>query len=176
MATDFGVIALRWLALPVVLAACSGKDPYNPGTPLGTYRVKAALTQQTCGGELPNPWEFDVKINRDGQTLYWIQGSLPVSGRLDAKALASFQSTSDVTVRAADRTRAACVVRRDDALNAQFPGAEDFTSFGGKLSYSYAPEDGSDCLDQLGTTFAALPCVVAYSVTASRTAAPDAGN
>ena len=168
-------MSLRWLAFALSAAACAGKSPYSPGTPLGTYHVTGALSQQTCGGQLPSPWEFDIKLNQEGRTIYWIQGSVPVAATLSATNLASFSSTAEITVRDADRTRGACVVRRDDALAAQFPAGIDLGSFGGSLSYSYTPREGADCLDQLGATFAALPCVVAYSVTATRTQSPDGG-
>ena len=71
-------VLLALLALP----ACSGKDPYNPGTPLGTFHVTANLTQSSCG-PVPDPWEFDVRLSHEGTTLFWVQGGAPISGIVD---------------------------------------------------------------------------------------------
>ena len=56
--------AFTVLAGAFVATACFGKDPTNPGVEVGTFHVKASLTASTCG-QPPNPWEFDVRINRD---------------------------------------------------------------------------------------------------------------
>lgn len=179
----------RAFALSLLLLACGlgkGKDPYNPGTPLGTFHVTGKLTQSQCGGDLPNPWEFDVKLGRDQSTLYWIQGSVPVQGTLDASGHLSMTDASSTMIHGASKNQGACSITRTDTLNAALPGAtadagavvdeSDVTSFSGALSYAYTIDDGSDCADQIGTTFAALPCIVAYDVTATRTIAPDAGS
>src|SRR5215472_19044405 len=74
-----GVRAVRFafLALPVLaIASCSGKDPLNPGTPIGTFRVDGKLVSNACGAaeSAPDPWEFDVKLSRDHGTVYLVQG------------------------------------------------------------------------------------------------------
>ena len=168
-----------------VASACSGKDPYNPGTPLGTFHVNAKLTATTCGA-VPDPWEFDVKLAHEDATLYWIQGGAPVSGTMDRTARATLKTTDSRELRAADaRTkRAACVVIRDDVLDVALGGERadqplatvaDATRFNGKLTYRFSPMQGSECSDQTldqGGDFAALPCEVSYDLAAAQTVKP----
>jgi hypothetical protein len=166
------------LALPLVLAACfGGKDPYNPGTPLGTYHVDAKLSDDSCGPSAgaPSDWPFDVKLSRDGSTLYWVQGGLPVQGTLDSSGRATMKSSDTRSIHDADSKAglAACSMTRDDALEMTL--APDEGGFTGTLSYTFSQADGSDCSDQLtssGGSFAALPCTTKYALTATRTALP----
>jgi hypothetical protein len=165
----------RLLGALVALLACSaGRDPLNPGTPLGTYQVDATLTQSSCGGDPPNPWQFDVKLSYDKSTLYWVQGGPPVQGTLDSSGHVTLTDSSSTELHPASQTQGACSVTRTDTLAATFPDG-GVTSFAGALSYGYTIDDGSDCLDEIGTTFATLPCSIAYTVTATRTLAPDGG-
>ncbi|MBX3208805.1 MAG: hypothetical protein KF764_27480 [Labilithrix sp.] len=167
-----------------LVAACSGKDPYSPGTKLGTFHVTAALTHTSCGAT-PNPWEFDVRLNHDGSTLYWIQGGAPIEGRVDGAARAQLEAEIVEEVRAADaRTkRDACAIARTDVLALTLRGADAqptsdpslATSFGGGLAFTFAPTSGSDCSDQLTTAggdFEALPCEVHYDVSGTFKSAP----
>lgn len=171
-----------WGALVVLLGAsasagCSGKDPYSPGTKLGVYRVDAKLTSSTCGA-VPDPWQFDVRLNHDGSTLYWIQGGAPIQGRVDTNASALFEATVTNELRAADTKtrRAACSVARNDTLAITIVAADAkpnpdpavMKSFVGSLVYDFVPLDGSDCSDQLTATggdFDILPCSVRYELT-----------
>lgn len=169
-----------------VAAACSGKDPYNPGTPLGTFHVSAKLTASTCGA-VPDPWEFDVKLAHDQSTLYWIQGGAPVSGEMDATARTQMKSTDSRELRAADAKKKipGCVVTRDDILEVALSGDKpeaplttvaEATRFTGKLTYRFSPMQGSECSDQTldqGGDFAALPCDVSYDLTATQTKKPQ---
>lgn len=172
--------ALRSLAAAAsvlsLVAACSGKDPYSPGTKLGTFHVTAALTHTSCGAT-PNPWEFDVKLNHEGSTLYWIQGGVPIEGRVDAAARAQLEAEIVEEVRAADprAKRDACAIARTDVLALTLLGADAAptsdpslaTAFDGKLVFTFAPTAESDCSDQVTTAgggFDALPCEVHYDV------------
>jgi hypothetical protein len=167
-----------------LVVACSGKDPYSPGTKLGTFHVSAKLTQTTCGS-VPNPWEFDVRINHDGPTLYWIQGGAPIQGRVDATARTQLHAQVVQEVRRADqKTRtASCSIARTDVLAVTLVGADGkpttdpalMTSFGGDLIYAFTPTEGSACDDQLATVggdFDALPCEVHYDLSGVATASP----
>jgi hypothetical protein len=175
------------LALAVFLsAACSGKDPYNPGTPLGTFHVSAKLTSSTCG-EVPNPWEFDVKLAHEESTLFWIQGGAPVAGTMDHSARATLKTTDSRELRPANaKTKMpACVVIRDDVLDVALGGEKpevpltivgEATRFDGKLTYRFSPMQGSECSDQTldqGGDFAVLPCDVSYDLTAAQTKKPQ---
>lgn len=179
------VVATVAAALSATCAGCSGKDPLNPGTKLGTFRVRASLTRSTCG-PTPNPWAFEVRLAHDGPTLYWIQGGAPVQGPIDSNAKALFETEAVHDVRAADpkRKQAACSIARSDALAITLLGADGkpvadpalTSSFSGSLVYAFAPTEGSDCSDQLtafGGGFESLPCAVAYGVAGTLERAPE---
>lgn len=168
-----------------VATACLGTDPTNPGVEVGTFHVKASLTASTCG-QPPNPWEFDVRINRDGSTLYWIQGTLPIAGEVDRMARTKLDTSVTSQLRPADEAKklAACEVQRKDMLDVllatedQKPAVDpaDVHSFEGQLRYEFAPTDDSQCDDQLtarGGGYDALPCVVQYDVAGLLTKKPD---
>ena len=169
-------LALATAASLALAGGCSGKDLRNPGTPLGVFHVVGKLTTNGCvaAGGAPDPWEFDVKLNRDVTTLYWIQGDLPVQGRLDAKHHALMQSSATTQVRAADAKAKTngCAMTRNDSLDATLASADPVTSFTGTLTYSFTPTADSDCSDQLavaGGSWANLPCDMGYTLTATKT-------
>jgi hypothetical protein len=169
----FGFVAL-------LLGACTGKDPYRPGTAIGTFHVEAKRAANSCGSSAvpPDPWKFDVRLSRDHATLYWVQGGLPVSGPLDeAKPdapKATMKSSDTRTVRAADPKRGlgACALTRDDTLEATLArgaGAEaDFETFTGTLAYRFVPTQDSDCADAIvgpgGDGFEELPCEIRFDL------------
>jgi hypothetical protein len=164
------------VAFVAAAAACTGKDPYHPGTKLGTFHVTAKLASSTCGAT-PNPWEFDVRLHHEGTTLYWVQGGAPIEGQVDGHAHARLEAETLHDVRPADRKQAACAMARKDVLEvALVDGASQPTrdpsltaAFDGTLVYSFAPTQGSECDDQLAAVkeggFEALPCVVRYTLT-----------
>jgi len=172
------VSGLAFLPLTVAVGiGCSGKDPYNPGQAIGVFHVTGKLTSNGCAGPggAPDPWEFDVKLNRDGATLYWIQGGLPVQGRLDASNHALLQSSGTTQITAADAKNnvSGCSLTRTDSLDATLGTDTPVTTFSGALSYSFTPTSDSDCSAQLavaGGGWAALPCDIAYTITATKTA------
>lgn len=163
---------------------CTGKDPFNPGTKLGTFHVSAKLSKTTCGAA-PDPWEFDVRLNYDGSTLYWIQGGVPIQGPIDTNARTEMTTEILQEIRAADSNtrRAACSVSRTDRLVVMLSGADSkptsepaaLATFAGSLGYTFAPTEGSDCTDQLapsGGDFDALPCEMQYELSGTRTSTP----
>lgn len=165
-------------------AGCTGKDPFSPGTKLGTFHVSAKLTQTTCG-RTPDPWEFDVRLSHEGSTLYWVQGGAPVQGWVEASAMVRLKSETSYSLRAADprAKRAPCATVRSDDLvvtlasadSKPTPDPDQVVSFSGTLVYAFAPTEGSDCTDQLASTgggFEALPCAVHYEVTGALTSPP----
>ena len=164
------------LAVLGLALACSGKDRYRPGEALGTFRVDAALTANTCSapGDVPNPWSFPVDLGRDPGVLYWIQGGAPVSGRLDSSGHATMSVVGTTEVRATTAKVVGCTISRTDAFDGTIAATGEVTEFTGKLAYTYAVVDG-DCQDQIaanGGGFAALPCTIGYDVKGTRTAAP----
>jgi len=176
-----------FIAVAAIAIACSGKNPYDPGEAVGTFHVTAKLTQSTCG-QPPNPWEFDVRVNREGSTLYWIQGAYPIAGEVDAKAHTTLKASVTEVARAADERRklAACSIARTDVLDMVLADGDakpaidpaNVKSFAGMMSYTFSPTEGSTCDDQLtqaGGGYDALPCVVQYQLTATLTK-PAAAN
>jgi len=168
---------LRRVVVALALAACSGTDPFSPGSKLGTFRVAAKLTSSTCGA-VPDPWEFDVRLNHDGQTLFWVQGGAPIQGTVAADATTRLSAESLHDVRPADRKRAACAMARKDVLDVVLVDAASrptrdpalAATFRGTLAYTFAPTQGSECDDQLvsvGGGFQALPCEVSYTLVGS---------
>jgi hypothetical protein len=159
-----------------LVAACSGKDPYNPGTPIGTYHVVAHVTSNECGQGIgvTDPWEFDIRLAVDPHTLYWVQGGPAVSGTL-ASSHATLASSDTRIIHQADARAGLgfCSITRSDGVDVTL--APDQSSFTGSLAYTFTPTDGSDCSDQVsgsGGTFAALPCATKLSLTGTRTQAP----
>ena len=175
-----GAALLAFASVP----ACSGKDPYSPGTKLGTFHVTATLTHTSCG-PTPNPWEFDVRLNHEGSTLYWIQGGAPIQGQVDTTARTQLEAEVVQEVRKADERakREACTIARTDVLALTLADADAkptsdpalMQSFSGSLVYTFAPVSGSDCSDQTtvsGGDFDALPCEVHYDLSGAFAAAP----
>lgn len=175
-ALRFGLVVLMSTISAGSVAGCTGKDPFNPGESLGTFRVTGALVSSTCG-PTPNPWEFDVKLRHDAvTTLYWVQGGAPISGKLDPMARSTMKATEMRSVRPADAKtkRAACNLTREDNLDlvlspvtTPVTDVKTATTFKGTLKYKFAPTQGSECEDQLldtGGDFATLPCEVSYEI------------
>ena len=167
------------IGVALLVAACLGKDPYNPGMPLGTFHVVGKLQSNSCGGTAPDPWEFDVKLSRDKATLYWIQGGVPVQGTLDTKAHTTMISQGTTVVRDVDAALGKCALTRSDLLDTTLTtdpsDPNGASAFVGTLAYTFGQTDDSDCSDQLtmaGGGFDALPCTARYSITGTRTVLP----
>jgi hypothetical protein len=177
-----GSRALVPIAAIAAAAGCTGKDPYSPGTKLGTFHVTAKLTHTSCGAT-PDPWEFDIRLNHEGSTLYWVYGDAPpIHGRVDESAQTQLEAQIVQEVRPADAKtkRDACTIARTDTLaialtSSDAKPATDLalaTSFVGGLVYTFAPLAGSECSDQLagsGGDFDALPCEVRYDLNGTLT-------
>ncbi len=169
--------ALAWvLALGAASTACIGTDRYNPGERLGTYAVTGKLSSTTCN-PAPDPWTFDVKLNRQGDTIHWVQGSVPVSGLLQgSNVVLKTSALYEMRPPDAKKKLPGCQIVRTDTLDMSLtpdPAVENGVSaFSGTLSYSFAPTADSDCTDQLvasGGDMQTLPCELKYSLTGART-------
>jgi hypothetical protein len=163
------------IVMALALVAC-GKDPYNPGEGIGVFHVTATLVSSTCG-TTPNPWEFDVKLRHDAQTLYWVQGGAPVQGTVDSSAHTTMTDANSTTLREANDQKKipSCVVVRTDSLDVVLdksdPAAAD--ALNGTIGYRFDVPNGSDCSDQTtasGGDFDALPCEVHYTMAAKKSA------
>ena len=156
-----------------------GQDAHEPGDRLGTYHVTGALMNDSCHaavlGVTPT-WAFDVKLSRQDDTLYWLNGEEAIPGTIaaDGKSF-DFVSGVPVTLEAAQGVHPGCVIDRSDAGNGELSSStSDVKSFSINLSFAYTEEGGTQCAGFVGVEggFASLPCTVSFAMTADRTALP----
>ncbi len=156
-----------------MVAACTGKDPYNPGTPIGSFHVVSTLTASSCGNA-PNPWEFDVKLASEHNTLYWKTGDAPVAGTMDPTSHVSMSASTTATLIAPNpkTNPTGCTLGRTDSVEMALTGTP-ITAFTGTLSYTFEPANNTDCSAAIGTDgYAALPCSVSYTIVGAKTETP----
>lgn len=148
------------------------------GDDLGGFHVVATLEETSCGpGALGSTelWEFDVRLARDGSTLYWQNGEEPVSGRVVGETAFSFDSRSVVEVAPRRGAAPGCSITRLDSATGKLAGSgSDVRSFDGSLAYGYVPAQDSDCTSMMGVEggFEQLPCEIRYSMEGTRTEGP----
>jgi hypothetical protein len=158
--------------LALGLVSCSGNP--LPGSPLGTYKVVAKQTANTCGLGAPDPWIFSVQLSRKDSTLYWswMDGSPMMSGPLDAQAQATLRTSRTGNVDGSDAgALGPCTLKREDDLEILLGQGDPPSAFSGTVGYSFSVPSGSDCRDQLssaGGPYQALPCTVSYRATATQ--------
>ncbi len=174
---------LHALAGALVLAAfgCGdGRvDPHHPGTDLGTFRVDATRTANTCGdsalGGAPATWSFELRLRRDEGAMYWDNGVEVIPGALGADGQSfSFDTGIVVDMRAEGSVGLPpCSIARHDRASGTLDAEDD--AFTGSLAYDFAATQGSDCTDLVTSempSFAALPCSMKYDLEAKRSVAP----
>jgi hypothetical protein len=175
-----GVLVLA-LALPLAgCGALGNKDLDVPGTSLGSYHVVGHLTDSTCGpGALGSTslWDFDVKLSRDGNVLYWLNGQDAIPGEIATDGTSfGFQTTVTVQAQAAGQGQAGCSVTRTDSAQGELDveGQTDVPAFTGTLDFGYAADAAADCSSLVGVQggLATLPCDMSYSLSAQRTSGP----
>lgn len=158
-----------------------GQDAYEPGDRLGTFHATGNLTNDTCQAPVlgvTSQWQFDVKLSREANTIYWLNGEEAIPGTIASDGTSfAFQSGVDVTLQAAQGAQAGCVILRSDTASGVLSSSStDVSSFAIGMSFGYSIETGSECAGWVGVQggFAALPCMVSYNLTAERTALPTA--
>jgi hypothetical protein len=142
-----------------------------PGSTLGTYEVRAKLTSDSCGGA-PDPWVFSVMLTQESTTLYWnwLDASPILSGPVVGGhvTLTGFQLDN---VDATDAGMGPCDLQRNDDLEVTLGSQSPPPSFSGTIAYSFAPQEGASCADQLvasGGMYDRLPCTISYTMTGTR--------
>lgn len=165
--------------IATALAGCLefGKvdDAKVPGDLLGMYAVTGELEETTCGeGALgaSDQWQFEVKLSRTEQDLYWHNGREAIVGSIgpDGRSFA-FQTRIEVEAVPASRGRAACRVARDDSASGRLSATgPDVESFDGSLEFRFRALQGTDCALWLGSEGApaTLPCAMKYALSAER--------
>jgi hypothetical protein len=152
------------------------EDPRSPGEVLGFYAVAGGLSADSCGAEVlgaPSAWSFEVKLSRDGSTLYWLNGREGIVGEIDDAGGFSFETRIDVPLgemRSADK---GCVIERRDVAKGELTKSEGEIAL--KLSYAYSAKPSSSCEDFVGAAAPTpnplpLPCSMTYSLRGSRIA------
>jgi hypothetical protein len=164
-----------WLAAALAMGACT--DTSMPGTELGTFKVEATPTSNTCGAAMaaPSTWSFDVDLSRDSDLLYWRQNDKLASGPIGTDNTAKIESEVTSVVVAASPGVAECRMTRVDTVTVTLPASGDVTSVSGTIAFAISAVAGSDCASQLaasGGTYDAIPCTTDLTFTASRTKAP----
>ena len=168
-------VALAGLTLAGCLNFRKVDDAKAPGDMLGMYDVSGKLSTSTCGeGALGagNTWNFQVKLTRQANDIYWLNGQETLVGDIanDGRTF-SIQSGVQVVVSQPGRGRPGCIInRRDDADGKLSDSGMDVESFDGTLGFSYAVAKGSDCSEWIGTEGAVsvLPCSISYSLDGRR--------
>jgi hypothetical protein len=166
-------------------SGCVGhaQDAHEPGDRLGTFHASGKLVSDTCQANVlgvTNDWQFDVKLSREDNTLYWLNGQEAIPGTIGSDGTSfGFESGIEVTLEAAQGARPGCIIlRSDDANGVLSSKTTDVKSFNVDMSFTYVAKPGTQCAAYVGVQdgFAGLPCKVSYSLSAARTALPPSLN
>ena len=145
------------------------QDPHQPGDALGDFAVTGKLGDDSCGADslnAPSTWNFEVKLSREGSTLYWLNGREAIVGDIDKSGRFAFETHLDVQLAEKHGAAKGCtIVRRDLASGTH---ASSSTSLTGKLTYAYDATSDSDCSELITGTNGSpvtLPCAMTYALT-----------
>jgi hypothetical protein len=164
-----------------LFSGCVGhaQDAHEPGDRLGTYHASGTLVSDSCQAAVlgvTKDWQFDVKLSRQTNTLYWLNGQEAIPGTIAMNGTSfGFQSGVEVTLQAPQGVQPGCVIERTDSASGTLSSnSSDVKSFDVDMSFGYAVKSGTQCAGYVGVQdgFAALPCTVSFSMSALRTALP----
>jgi hypothetical protein len=142
------------------------QDPKAPGEVLGFFAVDGTLQDDSCGAEslnAPAEWSFEVKLSREGSTLYWLNGREGIVGEIDKTDAFTFETHIDLPLSERHGAAKGCTIVRRDAAS----GALRADAFNAKLSYAYEASMDSDCSEFVAGVDGmpqALPCLLGYSL------------
>ena len=155
--------------------ALDDQNPHQPGHALGSYAVTGKLRDDSCGADslgAPETWTFDVKLSREGDTLYWLNGREAIVGDIDRSGNFSFETHLDVPLSAQRGAAKGCTLVRRDSASGQITDSD--ATLSGKLSYAYSASADSECSAfAIGTDGLplALPCTLRYALDGDRVSA-----
>jgi hypothetical protein len=170
-------------ALLLLCGGCvgHGQDAHEPGDRLGTYHVSGQLQNDTCQAAVlgvTSQWQFDVKLSRESDTLYWLNGQEAIPGTIaqDGRTF-DFESGVEVSLQPARGAATPCVIERSDTASGKLSSSTtDVSTFELEMNFGYAVSAGSGlaCAGVVSEAggFAALPCQVSYALNGARTALP----
>jgi hypothetical protein len=148
------------------------QDPHQPGEEVGFFSVTGKLGDDTCGADslnAPAKWDFQVKLSREGSTLYWLNGREAIVGDIDKSGRFAFETHLDLPLSDTHGAARGCTVVRSDSASGSLENSE--AAFSAELAYGYAATVESDCSSlPLGTAGLplALPCRLAYALSGER--------
>ena len=150
-------------------------DAKAPGDMLGIFAVESKLKESTCGDDAlgaGDHWNFDVKLSRSANDLFWLNGREAIVGSIESDGRSfSFETRIEQEITPAKPGRPGCSVARDDMATGRLSDSgSDVESFSGSLRFRFRPLGNSDCSSWLGTEGAvtALPCSITYAMDAER--------
>lgn len=150
------------------------QDPHQPGDALGAFAVTGKLGDDSCGAEslnAPETWSFQVKLSREGTTLYWLNGREAIVGDIDHDGRFAFETHLDLPLAEKHGAAKGCTIVRHDSASGTLALETDSSALRGKLSYAYDATSDSDCSEfTTGTNGQplALPCQLTYALTGAR--------
>jgi hypothetical protein len=161
------------------VSACSAMNGQNGrelGDDLGTFRVEASESDNSCGpaalGAQPS-FDFDVELSSDALEIFWNNQS---AGTLDQRK--RFDLRASVVVEGEDLgTQPTCRIERRDriwgTLRDSDTGIDGFT---GSMTYDFraAFEAICDEFDREQAGVPVLPCQMRYELEGERTRMPRA--
>jgi len=145
------------------------QDPHQPGDELGSFAITGKLGADDCGADAlnaPQTWSFQVKLSREGTTLYWLNGREAIVGDIDKSGRFAFATHLDLPLSEKHGAAKGCTIVRRDLASGTL--ASSSTSLNGKLTYAYDATSDSDCSEFItGTNGSpvALPCAMTYALT-----------
>ena len=176
------VCASLFLSALVLSGGCVGRaqDAHEPGDRLGTFHATGKLVSDSCQAAIlgvSGDWQFDVKLSRQSDTLYWLNGQEAIPGTIANDGVSfGFQSGVEVVLQAGQGAQPGCVIQRTDSASGELSSSSttDVPSFKADMSFTYAVKSGTQCAGFVGGQdgFVALPCKVSYALKAKRTALP----
>ena len=149
--------------------ALDDQDPHQPGELLGSYAVTGKLGDDSCGADAlnaPQSWSFQVKLSREGSTLYWLNGREAIVGDIDKSGRFAFETHLDLPLSAKHGAVPGCTIVRSDSASGTLAGSS--TTLDAKLTYAYDASRDSDCAEFVTGTDGApvvLPCQMTYALT-----------
>lgn len=166
------------IGLALLAAACSGPPGAGRtlGDDLGTFRVVATQTENTCGpGALGSSQSFDfaLDLSREHSELFW-NGN--VRGRIDASLAFEFRAEVRIELRAPRNADPGCTLRRSDEMTGvlEEEPAAGIIGFTGAMSYSVSSETAEGCtaIELAESGLPVVPCRLEYMLTAERERVP----
>jgi len=166
----------------VLVAGCGdGRyDAKTPGEPIGRFEIRGSLDRDECKATVlgvVDPWEFELRLSRSVNDLYWLNGREAISGDIAADDRSfQFDTHVDVPIVPARNGRGGCTLtRRDRAEGELTPSASSASELAGAISFTYEPRAGSECSEIIGVPggFERLPCRVDFDLRGTRTAEED---